>query len=94
MSKLSGQGNDNWVFMFENAKYLALAGEYDEAITQLEQAIDRGYGGYGLFTTVTPMFEPVKNDPRFMAVEAVMVENINVQRQQLGLEPVNPFSRL
>ena len=89
MSNLSDQGVDNYVFMFENAKYLALAGEYDEAITQLERAVDRGYGGYELMATGTPMFEPLRDDPRFIAVETVMVDNINVEREALGLEPVD-----
>ena len=92
MANLSGQGIDNWVFMFENAKYLALAEEYDQAITQLEKAINRGYGGYEIFATTTPMFEPLRDDPRFVAVEAVMVENINTERKALGLEPVDPLN--
>jgi len=94
MSNLSDQGVDNYVFMFENAKYLALAGEYDEAITQLEHAVDRGYGGYELMATATPVFEPLRDDPRFIAVATVMVENINVEREALGLEPVKPLSQL
>jgi tetratricopeptide (TPR) repeat protein len=95
MSNLSGQGIDNWIFMLENAKYLALAEEYDQAITQLEHAIDRGYRGYSPIATTTPMFEPLRDDPRFGAVEAVMVDNINVEREALGLEAidrVNQFS--
>ena len=95
MSNLSDQGVDNWAFMFENAKYLALAEEYDHAITELEHAIDRGYRGYAPIATTTPMFEPLRDDPRFIAVEAVMVDNINVEREALGLEPIdrgNQFS--
>ncbi len=90
MSKLSGQGIDNFVFMYENAKYLALAGDYDEAITQLENAIDRGFRSYALFPTYTPMFESLRDDSRFVAVEAVMVDNINVERDALGLEAIDP----
>ena len=93
MSSLSVQGIDNFVFMFENAKYLALAGDYDEAIAQLEHAIDRGLQGYDLFATYTPMLEPLKNDPRFVALEAVMVDNINVDREALGLERVDPLNQ-
>ena len=93
MSNLSGQGIDNWVFMLENAKYLALAEEYDQAITQLEQAIDRGYRGYAPIATTTPMFEPLRDDPRFVAAEAVMIDNINVERQALGLEPIDPLNQ-
>jgi TolB-like protein len=45
ISKLSGQGINHYLLMYQKAKYLALAGEYDEAITQLEHAIDRGFRG-------------------------------------------------
>ena len=94
MSNLSEQGIDNWVFMVENAKYLALAGEYDQAITQLEQAVDRGFHGYAPIARSIPMFEPIRDDPRYIAAEAAMVDGINVEREALGLEPVSPSSRL
>ena len=94
MSNLLGQGIDNARFMYVNAKYLALAGKYDEAITQLENAIDRGFQSYALFATYTPVFAPLRDDPRFVAVEAVMVDNINVDREALGLEPIDPDNLL
>jgi len=94
MTDLSEQGVDNWVFMVENAKYLALAGEYDQAITQLEQAVDRGFQGYAPIATTIPMFEPLRDDPRFVAAEAHMIDGINVEREVLGLEPVIPSKSL
>jgi hypothetical protein len=93
MSNLSGQGVDNSWFMYQNAKYLALAGEYDQAITQLEHAIDRGLRGYALFVTHTPMFEPLRDNPRFVAVEAIMVAKNNVEREALGLEAIDPLNQ-
>ncbi len=93
MSNLSGQGIDNWVFMVENAKYLALAGEYDDAITQLEHAVDRGFQGYAPIAKFIPMFEPLRDDPRFVAAEAQMIEGINVERLALGLDPVDPLNQ-
>jgi TolB-like protein/Tfp pilus assembly protein PilF len=94
MSNLSGQGADNSEFMFQKAKYFALAKEYDRAITQLEHAIDRGYRDYELFATITPMFEPLRDEPRFIAVRDTMIAKVNVEREALGLEPINPLSQL
>jgi len=94
MSKLAGQGVDNWLFMFENAKYLALAGEFDQAITELENAIDRGYRGYAPISRSIPMFQPLRDDPRFVAAEAVMIEKINVERESLGLEAIDPLNQI
>ena len=94
VAKVSGQGIDNFVFMAEHAKYLALAGKYDEAITQLEQALDRGLMGFVPIAADMPMFEPLSDDRRFIAVEATMIDNMNIQRQVLGLEPIDPLSQL
>jgi hypothetical protein len=92
MSNLSGQGADNSEFMFQKAKYFALAKEYDRAITQLEHAIDRGYRDYELFATITPMFEPLRDEPRFIAVRDTMIAKVNVEREALGLEPIEPVT--
>ena len=62
-------------------------------MTQLEQAISRGMLTYAPIATHTPMFTPLKDDPRFLAAEAVMVENINAERESLGLEPIDPLSQ-
>ena len=40
------------------------------------------------------MFEPLRDDPRFIAAEAIMVDNINVEREALGLEPVDPLDQI
>ncbi len=94
MSKVIDQGIDNFGFMVENAKYLALAGRHDDAVSQLEQAVDRGWIGFAPIATTNPIFEPLSDHPRFLVVEAMMVENINVQREALGLEPIDRVKQL
>jgi TolB-like protein len=93
MSNLSSQGIDNWGFMLGNAKYLTLAGKYDEAITQLEHAIERGMMNYAPLAAVVPIFEPLRDDPRFIVAESLMVGNINAEREALGLEPIDPLDQ-
>ncbi len=94
ISNLSDQGIDNWGFMSGTAKYLALAGKYDEAITQLEHAIERGMKSYAPIAADVPIFEPLRDDPRFVAVETTMVENINAEREALGLDSIDPLNQL
>jgi hypothetical protein len=94
MSKVSDQGIDNFIFLIENAKYLALAGEYEDAVSQLEQAVERGWLGIVPIAANHPIFEPLQDHPRFIAVEAMMVENINIQREALGLGSIDPLNQL
>jgi hypothetical protein len=71
-----------------------LAGKYDEAITQVEHAVKRGMMSYAPLAADVPLFEPLRDDPRFVATEAAMVENINGQRAALGLEPIDPLNQV
>jgi tetratricopeptide (TPR) repeat protein len=89
ISKLKDQGIDNFIYKVESAKYLALAGEHEEAVSQLEQALEKGWLGFVPIAVAHPVFEPLQDYPRFAAVEAAMVEKINVERESLGLEPVD-----
>ena len=47
---------------------------------------------YAPLATQAPMFEPLRDDPRFVAVEAAMIENINAERQALGLDAIDPLN--
>ncbi len=89
ISNLKDQGTDNYIFMVESAKYLALAGEHEDAVSQLEQALDRGWLGFVPIAVHQPIFVTLEDNPGFAAVEAAMIEKINVEREILGLEPVD-----
>jgi TolB-like protein/lipoprotein NlpI len=92
MSYLLDQGIDNWKFMFRNAEYLALAKKYDDAMTQLEYAIERGMLVCVPIARFSPIFEPLRGDPRLATAEAAMIENINDEREALGLEAIDPLN--
>ena len=93
MTSLSDQGTDNFIFMYQKAEFLTLAGRHDAAITKLEQVIDRGYQGFAPIATVSPIFGPLRDNPRFIAVEATMIANINRDRQELGLDAIDPLTQ-
>ncbi len=90
MSYLSGEGIDNWKFMYNNAEYLALVGNFDEAVARLEQAVSRGMLMCVPITRFSTLLEPLRGNPRLAAAEAVMTENIIAEREALDLDAIDP----
>ncbi len=90
MSYLSGEGIDNWKFMYDNAEYLALAGNFDEAVAQLEQAVSHGMLMCVPMTRFSTLLEPLRGNARLAAAEAVMTENIIAEREALDLDAIDP----
>jgi len=94
MSSLADQGVDNFVYMIEKAKYLALAGRYDDAIAQLEEAVERGLRGNPALDTVQPIYAPLRDDPRFIRIQESIVEKVNIERAALDLDPLTAMTAL
>jgi len=57
----------------------------------VEQAVERGMLICVPIERFSPQLEPLRDNPRLAATEAVMVENINTERQSLGLETIDPL---
>ncbi len=90
IEEVRDQGADNRFLDFETAIYYALIGDKEKALELLETVSQKG-----IFTILplgewAPEFASIKSDPRFMAVENRMLELVNGQRAELGLDPVNP----
>jgi hypothetical protein len=82
------QGVVDRFFMLQEARYYTLMGDQEVAIDHLEKAADM------FMTTAAPLgkfwleFESLRGHPRFEATQAHMIENLNRERADLGLDAV------
>jgi TolB-like protein len=85
---LKAQGVNNMVFFMNEASYQALAGNLQESLDHLDQAITRGLVTTTRIARGWPGLKPLEGDPRFEAIQTRMIEHLNAERAALGLEPV------
>jgi TolB-like protein len=84
------QGVNNPVFFMSEAARLALAGDQDGGLEYLDQAISQGFiSTASRITREFPYLESLEGDSRFQAIQARMIEHVNMERAELGLEPVS-----
>ena len=88
LAYINSQGIDNGATQMANARYLVLAEDHDAAVGEFERAIKSGIQYYGPISA-NPIFAPVADDPRFMALEQAMFDNVNEDRIALGLDPLD-----
>jgi len=88
-SRLDEQGVDNFIYSGNRAIEYALLGDADSALTQLQQAVNRGWTTAGVPTDVIPAFAMLADDPRFKELAVAMLSNINRDREIVGLPPMN-----
>jgi len=82
-------GADNWSLSWSRAHLAVLAGQPEEAITLLERAVEQGVVFDLTAPTAWPSFKPLRGDPRFEVVRSKMLEHLNSERAELGLEPLS-----
>ncbi|HLF29402.1 MAG TPA: hypothetical protein VI566_00040 [Xanthomonadales bacterium] len=82
-------GADNYIFYILEASYYALAGDRERAIDFFERAIDRGYITSTRPGDDQPYLKSLDGEPRFEAARLRMIEHLNRERTQLGLEPAS-----
>ncbi|MDH3265750.1 MAG: hypothetical protein OEM25_02185 [Gammaproteobacteria bacterium] len=89
VSRLDEQGVDNFLYSGNRAIEHALLGDIDGAIDHLRQAVSRGWATAGVPIEVVPAFAVLADDPRFLELKAAMLDNMNRDREFVGLPPVN-----
>lgn len=87
MSKITGQGLNNGAVKMSQVRLLALLDDRDAAFEVLNQAIDGGIQYFGQLAD-DPAYEALRDDPRLLAAQLTMTNNINEDRAALGLDPI------
>jgi tetratricopeptide (TPR) repeat protein len=83
------QGMRGGQFLLVLAAYHAMAGNNAEALQWLAQAIDGGLVTSSRISKEYPYFRELDGNPEYEAIQARMIEHLNRERSQLGLEPVS-----
>jgi len=86
ITSLAEQGVDNWLFEQNRAIYFALAGDTEQSLASLAKATDSGLRAPVPLSKFTPAFESIAFDPRLAELEARLLDNVNRDREALGLE--------
>jgi TolB-like protein len=85
--KLKSIQVNNYWFNIAEASYQAQAGDLESSLAHLDLAISGGLITSSRIVNDWPALEPLEGDPRFEAIQARMIEHLNAERSQLGLEP-------
>ncbi len=87
--QLIAQGVKNERFWINEAVFYALNGDYTTALVNLSRAIDAGLITSTRISFEIPALKPLEGDPEYEAVQAHMIDHLNRERVQLGLEPIS-----
>lgn len=86
---LAAQGISNPEFFINEAVWHVLAGDTDKALQFLGRAVDGGRVYTARISDEYPAFAELEGVPEYEAIRARMIEHLNRERAQLGLEPVS-----
>jgi tetratricopeptide (TPR) repeat protein len=82
------QGIRSGASLLVKAAYHVMNGEQGEALRWIGEAIDGGLVVSKRISHEYPYFEELEGHPEYEAIQARMIEHLNRERTQLGLEPV------
>lgn len=76
-------GDDSHLYWINRAEIAALRGDNDSAVQNLQAAAERNYvSAFGFYS---PIFDDLRDDTRFRAIEARLRARAETERERLGL---------
>ena len=81
-------GIDWGLFFIAEALYWTLAGDYDQAISFIDKAVDDQLFFSPQLTRAYPILVELEGDPRFEQIKQKIRVHVNEQRARVGLEPL------
>ena len=76
------------MFYLMEAQYWALANDHEQATEFLRKAADSHLVIAPRISRMYPIFKPLEGEPEYEAVQKRMLENLNKQRAEAGLQPL------
>ncbi len=70
------------------AAYFTMSGDSQTALAELQKGVDDGLVVAAKFADIWAAFKQLEGDPEFEAIQARMIEHLNSERAELGLEPM------
>jgi len=83
------QGVRGHRFLMTLAAQQMMAGEHNQALGFLAEAIDGGLITSRKISSEWPFFKELDGNPEYEAIQARMIEHLNRERQKLGLESIS-----
>jgi TolB-like protein len=83
------QGMRGGMLLMVGAAYHAMAGETDLALQNIAEAIDGGLIVSTKISSEFPYFRELDGNPEYEAIQLRMIDHLNSERAQLGLEPIS-----
>lgn len=91
-SEQRAAGFDNRYHWFSQTQYAALTGDVDDVLKQMQRAVASGYVSTAAFSS--PIFDSVRENPRFQNIEQQVLTRVDEERAKLGMVPYRPFAAI
>jgi hypothetical protein len=88
LSEFAELGLNTPFITLHEAVYYTMAGNREMALELLSEAVNNGLQVGTKFSNGWVAMKVMEGDPEYEAIQARMIEHLNAERAELGLEPV------